>query len=94
MGLLFSFFAVIALGVIAFVGVTTVNLHYLFGVVIPYVAVAVFLIGIVYRVLKWARIPVPFRIPTTAGQEKSLPWIKQNKIDNPSSSLASRSMCA
>ncbi len=87
MGLLFSFFAVIALGVIAFVGVREIHLHFLFGVVIPYVAFAVFLIGIIYRVLKWARIPVPFRIPTTAGQEKSLPWIKQNKIDNPSNSL-------
>ena len=26
---------------------------------------------------------VPFRIPTTCGQQKSLPWIKQNCIDNP-----------
>jgi nitrate reductase gamma subunit len=84
MGLLFSFFAVISLIVIVFIGVNAANLHYLFGVVIPYAAFFAFILGFIYRVLKWARIPVPFRIPTTAGQEKSLPWIKQNKIDNPS----------
>jgi len=31
----------------------------------------------------WAASAVPFRIPTTCGQQKSLPWIKQNCIDNP-----------
>jgi nitrate reductase gamma subunit len=87
MGIIFSFFAVTALSVIVFVGVRTAGLHYLFGVIIPYAAFFVFIIGVVYRVWQWGRVPVPFRIPTTAGQEKSLPWIKQNKIDNPSSSL-------
>jgi nitrate reductase gamma subunit len=87
MGLLFSFFTVVILGVIALVGVRTMHLQYFFGVVIPYLAFAAFIAGIVYRVLKWARIPVPFRIPTTAGQEKSFPWIKSNTIDNPFTSL-------
>ncbi len=87
MGLIFSFFAVISLIVIVFIGVNAANLHYLFGVVIPYAAFLTFILGVIYRVLKWARVPVPFRIPTTAGQEKSLPWIKQNKIDNPSTSM-------
>ncbi|MCJ7563161.1 MAG: menaquinol oxidoreductase, partial [Candidatus Aminicenantes bacterium] len=61
-----------------------VGLHAAFGVAIPYLAVLLFLVGIVYRVLSWARVPVPFRIPTTCGQEKSLPWIRQAKLDNPS----------
>ena len=87
MGLLFSLFAVITLVVLVFIGVKAAGLEYLFGVVIPYAALAVFIVGIIYRILKWARVPVPFRIPTTAGQEKSLPWIKSNKIDNPSTSL-------
>ena len=87
MGLLFSFFTVVALVLIVLIGVKAANLHYLFGVIIPYLAFLAFLAGIVYRVMKWARVPVPFRIPTTAGQEMSLPWIKQNKIDNPSTSL-------
>ncbi len=55
-----------------------------FGVLIPYPALVVFLGGLIYRVLSWAKAPVPFRITTTCGQEKSLPWIKQAKIDNPS----------
>ncbi|KPK43387.1 MAG: menaquinol oxidoreductase [Nitrospira bacterium SM23_35] len=85
MGLLFSFFAVVALIAVVFIGVSGANLYYLFGVIIPYAAFLTFIVGIVYRVLKWAKIPVPFRIPTTAGQEKSFPWIKANSIDNPSS---------
>lgn len=87
MGIIFSFFAVTALSVIVLIGVRSAGLHYLFGVVIPYAAFFIFIAGVVYRVWQWGRVPVPFRIPTTAGQEKSLPWIKQNKIDNPSSSL-------
>lgn len=83
MGIIFSFFAVIALIVIVFIGVQGANLHYLFGVVIPYAAFFTFLLGVIYRVLQWGRIPVPFRIPTTAGQQKSHAWIKTNPIDNP-----------
>ncbi|MBM4140414.1 MAG: menaquinol oxidoreductase [Nitrospira sp.] len=87
MGLLLSFFVVIVLVLLAFGGVEAANLQYLFGIIIPYAAFVTFIVGIFYRVVKWGRSPVPFRIPTTAGQEKSLPWIKQNKIDNPSSAL-------
>jgi nitrate reductase gamma subunit len=32
----------------------------------------------------WAKSPVPFRIPTTCGQQKSLPWIKSNAMESPS----------
>jgi len=85
--LVVSFLGFIVLVLIAYIGVDKVGLYSLFGVIIPYAALAIFIFGIIYRVLSWARRPVPFRIPTTAGQEKSLPWIKQNKIDNPSSAL-------
>ncbi len=54
------------------------------AIAIPYLAAAIFLAGFCYRVLAWAWTPVPFRIPTTCGQEKSLPWIKANSVDNPS----------
>ncbi len=82
-----SLLAVAGLILLAYVGVGAAHLNYLFGVIIPYAAIAVFIIGIIYRVLQWAARPVPFRIPTTAGQQKSLPWVKQNKIDNPSSAI-------
>jgi nitrate reductase gamma subunit len=82
-----SIIAVAALILVAFFGVGTVHLNYLFGVIIPYAAFALFIVGMIYRVLLWAARPVPFRIPTTAGQAKSLPWIKQNKIDDPSTAL-------
>lgn len=87
MKILFPFFAVIALVLIAFLGVQVGNLQFLFGVLVPYAAIAVFIIGFIAKVLGWGRSPVPFCIPTTAGQQKSFPWIKQNKLDNPSSTL-------
>lgn len=82
MSVLFSFIAVLGLAAIAWIG-KLVGLEYLFGVVVPYLAFATFLGGFVYRVLQWAKSPVPFRIPTTCGQEYSLPWIKQDKLDCP-----------
>lgn len=87
MGVLFSFFVVLALVVIALVGVKIVSLYFLFGVIIPYAAAAIFIIGVVYRVLKWGRSPVPFHIPTTCGQQKSLPWIKYSKLESPTGTL-------
>jgi len=57
----------------------------LFGVVIPYAAGAVFIFGLLYRIWNWAGAPVPFRIPTTCGQQKSLPWIKSSFLENPHS---------
>jgi len=69
---------------IPLIGVGGANLHYLFGVVLPYCGIAVFLVGIVYRIVSWAKSPVPFRIPTTAGQQKTLPWIRPDGLDNPS----------
>jgi len=67
--------------------VTIVLMNYLFGVIIPYAAVAVFLAGIVYRIVCWAAAPVPFRIPTACGQQRSLSWIRSSRLDNPHSTL-------
>ncbi len=79
-----SLVAVAILMLVAYVGVEAANLHYFFGVIVPYVALIVFVVGVVYRMLKWARSAVPFRIPTTTGQQKSHPWIKANNLENPS----------
>ncbi|MBW2608854.1 MAG: sulfate reduction electron transfer complex DsrMKJOP subunit DsrM [Deltaproteobacteria bacterium] len=87
MGILFSLVVVGIFVLIPWVGVWAFDLRYLFGIIVPYAAVATFIVGIIIRVLGWARSPSPFRIPTTAGQQKSLPWIKQNKIDNPSGTI-------
>ena len=54
-------------------------------VIVPYIAFATLLVGVCYRVCLWALSPVPFRIPTTCGQQKSLPWIRTAPLDNPSS---------
>jgi nitrate reductase gamma subunit len=84
---LFSLLVVVLLFLLAWVGVDVMNMKFLFGIYIPYVALTMFMVGFVYRVIDCAFSPVPFRIPTTCGQAESLPWIKQNKIDNPSTTL-------
>ena len=50
----------------------------------PLILTLAFVGGFVFRLVKWGKSAVPFRIPTTCGQQKSLPWVKQNKIENPS----------
>lgn len=56
----------------------------MFAIVIPYTALALFVIGFIYRIILWSRSPVPFHIPTVCGQQKSLPWIKDNTTESPS----------
>ncbi|MDY6855279.1 MAG: sulfate reduction electron transfer complex DsrMKJOP subunit DsrM [Thermodesulfobacteriota bacterium] len=87
MGLWFSLFSIVILVLFVIGGVDIFSWEYLFGVIVPYAAFAIFLLGIVYRIGKWAKTPVPFRIPTTCGQEKSHPWIKANSLDNPHNTL-------
>ncbi|MBW1858779.1 MAG: menaquinol oxidoreductase, partial [Deltaproteobacteria bacterium] len=77
---------IFALVAIPLVGVWAAHLQWLFGIVIPYLAVIIFFAGVIYRVMQWAKSPVPFRIPSTCAQQKSLPWIKYGyaeKLDNP-----------
>ena len=82
---LVSFVVVLLLALIGYAGGP--SLRFLFGVVIPYAAFVFFVGGMVVRILKWASSPVPFRIPTTTGQQKTLPWIKHSKIESPSGGL-------
>lgn len=81
-----SLLAVLVLALIAYVG-AKIGLQWLFGIVLPYLAVVIFVVFGVKKVMGWARSAVPFRIPTTCGQQKSLPWIKQSRIENPSSRI-------
>jgi len=83
MNAFYALFVVAILILFVFIGVWGLGLHFLFGVIIPYAAVATFITGLIYRVLKWARAPVPFHIPTTCGQQKSLPWIEANNVESP-----------
>jgi nitrate reductase gamma subunit len=80
-------YSISAVGILLFIiilGVWGMGWYSLFGVVIPYLAMVLFIVGFIYRVLKWASSPVPFHITTVCGQQKSLPWIKLDNIDSPS----------
>jgi len=85
---LVSLLAVIVLFLIPFVSTQQgAGPQMVFGIIIPYLAVALFVVGFALRVMSWARSAVPFRITTTCGQQNSLPWVQQNKIDNPSTTF-------
>ncbi len=79
--------SVFLLFLVAYTGVEGAGLQWFFGIVFPYAAIIAFLAGFVFKVLGWASSAVPFRVPTTCGQQKSLPWIKNNSIDNPDTSV-------
>ncbi|MBW2408496.1 MAG: sulfate reduction electron transfer complex DsrMKJOP subunit DsrM [Deltaproteobacteria bacterium] len=79
---MFSFIAVIVLFLIAWAG-TAIGLEFVFGIIIPYLAVLVFIVGFILKITNWSRSAVPFRIPTTGGQQKSLPWVEHSKFDSP-----------
>ena len=78
---------VVILAGLASLGGQTTALRPLFGVILPGVAIVTFLLGVSHRILLWARSPVPFRIPTTSGQQRSLPWIKAGRLESPSTTL-------
>jgi nitrate reductase gamma subunit len=77
-----SLIAVIVLFVIAWAG-TAIGLEVVFGIIIPYLALLTFFAGFIYKIMDWSKSAVPFRIPTTGGQQKSLPWIKHSQLDSP-----------
>ena len=84
-GIAYALIAIIILILIPWIGVRGLGLTYLFGIIIPYTAIIIFFFGSLQRIIEWSRIPNPFKIPTTGGQQKSLNWIRQSKLDNPSS---------
>jgi nitrate reductase gamma subunit len=83
MNALSSLIVVLVLAGIAWAGAEVASFHPVFGIVVPGLAVVVFLGGVATRVFGWARTPVPFRITTTCGQQRSLPWIKASWIESP-----------
>ncbi len=86
MNVIVALVAVVGLFFLGFLGGVP-GMGWVFGVVIPYTATVLFLGGLIHRVMSWANSDVPFRIPTTCGQQKSLDWIKQDKLDNPHTTL-------
>ena len=75
--------AVLVLALAGWFGAGLSGAGLLFSVVLPYGAAIVFLVGLTWRVLSWARSPVPFNITTTCGQQHSFPWIRSSRLGNP-----------
>lgn len=83
MSILYSLIAVLLVVFVGALAGSAGTLRTLIAVVVPYSALVILLSGLCYRVLRWAWTPVPFRIPTSCGQQKSLPWIRADSVDNP-----------
>lgn len=83
MNLLIAFIAILILALLALGIAMSPSLIFILAVVLPYTAFAIFVCGVIYRLITWGKSPVPFRIPTTCGQEKSLSWIKRSPLENP-----------
>ncbi len=84
MNLLTALIAVLALVLVALGIALSPTLTFWAAIVLPYAAFAVFIVGFIQRVLMWGRAPVPFRIPTTCGQQASLPGIRRAPLESPS----------
>ncbi len=82
MRVLSALIAVLVLGLIAWIGAGA-GMQWIFGVAVPYAAFAIFVVFFINRIRKWANAPVPYRIPTTCGQAKSLDWIKHDSLESP-----------
>ena len=87
MNALYSLLAVLALVLAGIACGQSEAARMVFFTYVPYAAFAVLLVGFCCRVVRWASAPVPFHIPVTCGQQKSLPWIRPAKFDNPSTGL-------
>jgi len=81
---IYSLILVLALVVIATLGAGAAKMQTIFAYCVPGTAFVIFVVGFVAKIIGWAKSPVPFRIPTTGGQQQTLDWIPQNKWDNPS----------
>lgn len=83
MNLIAALIAVLILTLSA-LGIAFTPLSFLLTAILPPAVFAIFIAGFIYRVVKWGKAPVPFRITTTCGQQASLSWIKNNPLESPS----------
>ncbi len=79
-----SLLAVLAIAFAGFAGGHFEAGRSAFTWVIPYAAFLLFIVGFCRRIVEWGWVPVPFRIPVTCGQQRSLNWIRSARVDNPS----------
>jgi nitrate reductase gamma subunit len=83
MGIFYSLLSIFVFIDIVAIGCGFFKLYALFAVAVPSAAIIVFLAGFIYRIVGWARSPVPFCIPTICGQGKSLTWIRADGVESP-----------
>ena len=87
MNVIYATIYILVLLALVLIGVGSLKLTFVFGVIIPYTALVIFLVAFFYRIIYWSLRPNPFNIPTTCGQQKSLKWIKRSRLENPSNTL-------
>jgi [DsrC]-trisulfide reductase subunit M len=78
-----SLAVVMAIALLAAAASQANGLNSALAVALSYAALVTLLLGFSWRVIRWSLSPVPFRIPTVCGQQKSLPWIKASWLESP-----------
>jgi len=78
-----SFFLVVSIALLAAVAGVWYGVGTVAAVAFSYAALATLLVGLSWRVIRWSLAPVPFRITTVCGQQKSLPWIRASWLESP-----------
>ena len=68
----YSLIAVTVLVLLPLLTLPVPGAEFVFAVVLPYLALAAFFSGFIYRIIRWAQSPVPFNITTVAGQTYTL----------------------
>lgn len=71
------------LGAVATGAAAVPGLQPLLGIGVPYLALLIFVIGMTVRVIGWSRSPVPFKITTVCGQQRSLAFLPHEKLESP-----------
>ncbi len=75
--------AAVAIAAIAAWAGAVLGMKNIIGVALPCAGLLALVAGMLYRVARWALTPVPFNITVTCGQQKSLPGVKPEPLDNP-----------
>jgi len=86
MKVVYPLILVMSLSLMSYLGALA-GLDYLLGIIIPYISTLLFISGFTWKIFDWMKSSVPFRIPTTSGQAKSLDWIKKDELESPSGFL-------
>jgi nitrate reductase gamma subunit len=77
--------AVATVCLIPTVGALALGTNWSVGICVLFAAAGIFLLGLLGKVARWMRSPVPFCIPLIAGQHRTVPTLARDRFGSPHS---------